>query len=649
MMSARAPVSLRAVAISLLVLPAQLIFAQTPTLPIIPTAYTNNITTYGAVGDGVTTNTTAIQNAINAASLAGGGTVEIPSGAFLSGPLNFSNSINLQLDSGAVLEMLPYGQYPGGTSPADFITTASGGHDLEVSGTGTINGQATFSGWWGNDLSTSERPTLFFFNKCNRVLIENVTLENPPSMHIVFKSSTGNITIQGITINTSGSSPNTDGIDLIGTNCLVSGCSISDGDDCIALGSTGSTSSSTLVTNCTFGSGHGLSIGSNTSGGVSNLTVVNCTFNGTEYGLRLKSDNSTSSGGSGGLTQNLFYYNLGMTNIQEAPVVIYSYYNETGTPIGISPSTAAGETVDPVIPTTCIWRNIIISNLTATVASGGIAGILWGRTELPITNVLLSHVNITAPGTFDVYNAYGVQFANSQITVPAGNNTFTVFNAGLTVTNGAPGSGNVTLNGLTSTNLLALYNAPLSTIASDIFGADPITVDGGTLTVSNSYIPPTAESFNFAVGTNASTIAVGGNLAFSGDTINVTNASGFGPGLYTLFTYTGSQSGSYVLGSTPGTYNYALTNTTGKIQLLVSSTGPSLTPANLLFQNNSGQIELSWPPDHIGWSLEIQTNQASVGLSTNWTIVAGSTTTNEIFLPITMTNGCVFLRLVYPN
>jgi hypothetical protein len=404
-----------------------------------------------------------------------------------------------------------------------------------------------------------------------------------------------------------------------------------------------------LVTNCAFGSGHGLSIGSNTAGGVSNLVVANCTFNGTQYGIRLKSDNSSSSGGEGGLTQNLFYYNIQMANILEAPIVIYSYYNETGTPINISPSTAAGETVSPVNPRTCIWCNIIISNLTASVNSGGMAGIIWGRTELPVTNVLLSQVDITAPGTFDVYNAYGVQFANSQITVPGGNETYTVFNAGLTVTNGTPGSGNVTLNGLTSTNLLALYNAPLSTTASDIFGADPITLSGSTLTFNNSYTPPAAESFDFALGTNASTIAADGNLTFSSATINVTNASGFGPGLYTLFTYTGSESGSYSLGSTPAGFNYALTNSTGEIQLLVSTPGPSLTPVNLVWQNVGGQLELTWPQDHIGWSLEIQTNQTSVGLSTNWVVAPGSASTNEIFLPVSMANGCVFLRLAYPN
>ena len=171
-----------------------------------------------------------------AASSAGGGTVEIPAaaGAYLCGPLTLKNSINLQIDSGATLKMLPYGTWPGGTSPPDFIT-GSNLHDIEISGSGTIDGQATASGWW-NGLSTSARPYMITLSSCQRVLIQNVTLKNAPKMHISIKNKGGNITIQGITINTP-VSPNTDGIDLVGTNCLVQNCSISDGDDNIALGS----------------------------------------------------------------------------------------------------------------------------------------------------------------------------------------------------------------------------------------------------------------------------------------------------------------------------------------------------------------------------------------------------------------------------
>lgn len=642
------PVFARVAGMGLLfiLMPVTHCFAQSPALPVIP-ANSFNVTSYGAVGDGITTNTISIQNAINAAFAAGGGTVEFPSGVYLSGPLNFSNSINLQLDAGATLRMLPYGSYPGGTSPADFITTADGGHDLEVSGTGTIDGQAENSGWWTNNLSTSVRPTLFYFNKCNRVLIQNVTLENSPSMHLVFKSSGGDITISNIVINTSGSSPNTDGIDLVGTNCVVENSSISDGDDCIALGSTSGTSSGTLVTNCNFGFGHGMSIGSNTAGGVSNLIVVNCTFNGTEYGIRMKSDTNSSSGGEGGITQNLFYSNLTMTNIVDGAIVIYSYYNESGTPTGISPATAASEYIpSPIRPTTCVWRDIVISNVTASVNSGGIAGIIWGRTEMPVTNVSLVDVNITASKTFDVYNTYGFQFANSSITLPSGVSTFTIYNAGLVLTNAS----NVTLSGLTSTNSLALYNASASTTATDVFGADPITVSGGTLTVSNNYIAPSSTVFDFAAGATNSSVRAVGNLTFGSSTINVTNAAGFGPGTYTLFSYTGSKSGTYVLGAAPPNFDETLTNTTGQIQLLVSSTGPSLAPVSLVYSNANGGsgLAVSWPQDHTGWYLQAQTNKTSVGLGANWVTLPGSANTNQYILPIDLTNGCVFLRLEYP-
>ena len=627
-----------------ILVPVTCSFAQTPALPIIP-ANSFNITTYGAVGNGVTTNTTAIQNAINAAFAAGGGTVEFPSNpppaanVYLSGPLNFSNSINLQLDAGVTLRMLPYGSYPLSSMATNFITPASGGHDLEVSGTGIIDGQAENSGWWTNGLDTSMRPTLFYFDKCNRVLIENVTLENPPSMHVVFKNSGANITVSNIVINTPGSSPNTDGIDLAGSDCVVENSSISDGDDCIALGSTGGTSTSILVTNCNFGFGHGLSIGGNTLDGVSNLTVVNCTFNGTDYGIRMKSDNAAKSPGAGGISQNLFYSNLTMTNITDGAIVIYSYYNEYGTPIGITPATAASQSIpSPVPSTTCVWRNILISNLTASVKSGGMAGIIWGRTEMPVTNVSLLDVNITASKTLEVYNTYGFQFANSTITLPGGNSTFTIYNAGLVLTNAT----NVTLSGLTSANSLALYNASASTTATDIFGANPITVDGGTLTVSNNYNVPGSTVFNFATNSN---VRAAGNLAFNNSIINVTNGAGFGPGTYTLFTYTGSETGAVALGASPP--NSALTNTTGKIQLLVAA-GPSLAPVSLVCSNSGPGLALSWPQDHIGWYLQAQTNKMSTGLGTNWITIPGSALTNQYSLPINLNNGCVFLRLEYP-
>ena len=77
-----------------------------PTLPSIP-AKTFNINDYGAKSDDATDNTKAIQSAIDAAVNAGGGKVVIPIGVYLCGPIQFGNNLELHIESGAILKMLP--------------------------------------------------------------------------------------------------------------------------------------------------------------------------------------------------------------------------------------------------------------------------------------------------------------------------------------------------------------------------------------------------------------------------------------------------------------------------------------------------------------------------------------------------------------
>ena len=111
-----------------------------PAMPRIP-QQTFCVTNYGAVGDGVATNSEAIQSTIDAASSAGGGVVEIPAGIFLCGPIQLASKINLHLDAGALLRMLPLDKYPGGTvNPQTFIS-GDQLHDVAITGTGAIDGQ----------------------------------------------------------------------------------------------------------------------------------------------------------------------------------------------------------------------------------------------------------------------------------------------------------------------------------------------------------------------------------------------------------------------------------------------------------------------------------------------------------------------------
>jgi hypothetical protein len=81
------------------------------------------------------------------------------------------------------------------------------------------------------------------------------------------------------------------------------------------------------------------------------------------------------------------------------------------------------------------------------------------------------------------------------------------------------------------------------------------------------------------------------------------------------------------------------------VQVLVP---PATNPTNITFRSTANSLTLTWPDDHTGWRLQVQTNSPAEGLGTNWWDVAGSTSTNLMTLPINSTDSSVFYRLSYP-
>jgi polygalacturonase/PKD repeat protein len=491
------------------------VLSMTPPPPVIPTN-NYNVLSFGAVGDGTTDNSNAIQTAINTAeSQSGGGTVEIPSAGslstYLSGPITLSSGINLQIDSGAMLQMLPKASWPGGGNGVPFIT-GMGIHDVEITGSGTIDGQG--STWWGSD----PRPDFIHFSsQCLRVLVQGVTLQNPPTFHLMLKGGNVSVTIQGITINTPGNSPNTDGMDLGSTNVLIQNCSISDGDDNIEIGSSTDVSADITVSNCTFGTGHGVSFGSLIQGGVHDVRVSNCTFNGTANGIRFKSDRDI-----GGLVQNIQFRDITMTNVGYA-IILYDFYDTVGTPDNITPTTAANDAPQPVVATTPIWQNILISNVTATALTGSkIGGILWARQEMPVTNFTLQNVNIVAPTkTFCIYSGRGIQIIDSNLGGPTSTNSLTLYNAQFTVTNSVVTTNLVTLTGLVrpgTNNNMAFFNAT-ATIDTNALGT-------GSLALGSSVVAFKQNSVN---SSNNLSVSSPSTLVFTGG-VNTLNAPVTGSG-----------------------------------------------------------------------------------------------------------------------
>lgn len=364
-------------------------------LPQIPDR-TFNVKDHGAVGDAATDDANAIQAAIDAAGAAGGGSVVIPAGTFLSGPLKLADSIDLHLEEGAVLRMLPAERYP---DPSDGeyrpLLHAYKLHDVMISGPGKLEGQG--QAWWERFRAgaKTQRPEMISAWRVERLAIRGVRLENAPMAHIdIGKSS--DITIDGISIVAPDDSPNTDGIDVWGTNVVIKNCSIASGDDHIAI--SGNTTN-VSVTNCKLGVGHGIAIGSSTKGGVSNVAVDNCQFNGSDNALRAKSNRK-----KGGVVQNVAYSNITMTNVKY-PVRFESVYDE-------DLKQAEQTQTQPAADLTPVWKNFAFTNITATVVGEYGAGVLWGLPEAPMENFVFKNVKITAYKGFKVYFARGIVFSD---------------------------------------------------------------------------------------------------------------------------------------------------------------------------------------------------------------------------------------------
>ena len=100
-----------------------------------------------------------------------------------------------------------------------------------------------------------------------------------------------------------------------------------------------------------------------------------------------------------------------------------------------------------------------------------------------------------------------------------------------------------------------------------------------------------------------------------------------------------------------GFYYVVITNDVGSVTSILATLTVTVNPnpTNLVVSaaaNN--QLTLSWPADHTGWELELQTNSLASGLGTNWVPMTNSTNLDQIVIPINVGNGCVFYRLIYP-
>ena len=305
------------------ILPALLIFfipgttVKAKQLSVAPVAAKElSIAAAGAVGDGATLNTAAIQKAIDSLAANGGGTLVIPKGEFLSGAIYLKPGVNLHLDQGAVLK--------GSTNIADYpelmtrieghfevwipaLVNASNVDHLRITGEGTIagGGQPFWDQFWkaraANRNVTNlavKRPRNIFIEDSKDVQVSGISLRESGFWNIhLFRCS--DVAVKNVDIRTPLRSPSTDGIDVDSSqNVAISGCYISVDDDNIGLKGNKGTSAlddksippveHIRISNCTFGLGNSaLTVGSEATL-VRDVVIENCRLTGTNKNCVLK-------------------------------------------------------------------------------------------------------------------------------------------------------------------------------------------------------------------------------------------------------------------------------------------------------------------------------------------------------------------------
>jgi len=389
----------------------------------LPVKNSFNVREFGAVGDGKNLDSPAINKTIDAAAAAGGGTVLVLAGTYLSGSIHLQSNIHLLIDAGATILGAPqklnaYDE----TEPYTFGGYQDGGHcyfhnsliwgenltNVFISGNGMINGgglvredkildRMTGSDNWQLPNTNVFSPVrlgnkAIALKLCKNVLLRDVTIFHGGHFAILV-TGCDNMTVDNVTMDT-----DRDGIDIdCCRNTMVSNCRInSPGDDGLcpkstfALGRPVITENLTIV-NCQVSGfkegtlldgtmiprpgGNGrIKFGTESSGGFRNCTVANCTFRACK-GLALEEVD-------GGIMENITINNISMMDVVNYPIYI----------------TTGKRNRTPGLTTASRMKNILISNVVATGIDRTSGIQINGLPEQPIEGVRLENIRLIYKG-----------------------------------------------------------------------------------------------------------------------------------------------------------------------------------------------------------------------------------------------------------
>jgi polygalacturonase len=414
------------------------------------------ITDFGAVADGKTVNTKAIQAAIDkCAANKKGGVVVVPKGTFLSGAIFLKQGVDLLVEKDGVLK--------GTTNPDDYpqiqsrwegteemytasFINAEGVTGLTISGEGTIDGSgeewvqqnpyrrppapaapgaaaaaAPMAAPPAAPAATAPaarpsapaslrrgRPRLIGIQNSKEVLVSGLSLHNQ-AVWCLFVLYSQDVEIDGVKITAEHNIPSSDGIDIDSSKHVhITNAFIDDDDDCISIKSgkdadglrVNRPAEDILIENSHFAYGQGgVAMGSETSGGIRNVTVLNCVMDSDNWApIRFKSQPSR-----GGVVENITYKNITLHGTREAFEM-----NMEWRMVG---------TRQPDSNPLPVVRNVRIINVSGDVQN---VGVIHGLAGSPIQGVTFENCKITANRGFRLDHARNVDLKGLTIEVKQG-------------------------------------------------------------------------------------------------------------------------------------------------------------------------------------------------------------------------------------
>ena len=347
---------------------------------------------FGAIGDGETVNTRALQAAIDQCFAAGGGTVLVADGRYVTGTLYLKSGICLRVEPGAVIL--------GSTHIADYATDtdrtmyrgepymdrclifAKDARNIRLEGGGSIDGQGQSFPEPG-DLNRN-RPKMIRLLNCSHIRVHDITLQWPASWTSEWRYC-DDLAFDNVTIMSRGIS-NGDGLDFDGcTNVRVTNGKFNCGDDCVCLQTslTNKPCKNVFIADCSFsGRWAGIRIGLLSRGNFEDVTMTNCTFNNhNDSGLKIQMN-------EGAEMKNMVFTHLTMTNVPRPLFLTFCQKNAW--------VDAPGSELPPMKSV----RNLQFDHITVDDKTGAKNSgfVIIGRPGHPVENLTFSDIRAVFPG-----------------------------------------------------------------------------------------------------------------------------------------------------------------------------------------------------------------------------------------------------------